>query len=1103
MSIKKAKRNNNTPQRHIRVLVGICTARPYLNRRQAIRETWLSKEVENVHAVFFHGKTEIPTENPADTVELNVPDTYDLLPTKVLAFFRYALEHYDFEWIFKCDDDTYLAMERVVSMLDDNYGLIGDRMLESRGAPSGGAGYFLSRRSIEQLLEQQEDIAQSGPEDLIIGRFASDRLKIPFLASKRLCSSYSQIPRKDNDFVSAHWCSPQKLRTIHAVFSCTPIAICEGIHTHWSDRVLFFSNGLYCRFSTGCTGRWSFNAQGALSLRWDEWRTEILATDGENYVCSGFTLRLVQGELPVRIEENTFTSSDSSLTYGKRVLLFRCHTHWEKCRETLKILKHFNPTLPIYILYGGPRQGESSARKLAAEFAEGFWSYQADEISAHWKWQHGDEMIRAWYEHYGYSVDFSHIYSYEWDILPVAPLEEIYPKFEADAVYMSPLRPFTPSYEKQWAWTANGKWRDSSFMKYMKTHYGVSRPKYCTLGPAVVFSRKFLELSRHLPNLSGVHEEIAIPALAEAFGLPLYDTGIYTHPRNKNQHFWNTTDSIKRTRLQNEVSSVTGMQIFHPVKYIVTLEEVLAWKRIASAQKTNEDVALASTEGGAVAAFRALNTQLYSQFDPTWNFRHNLLRREMRKLNALGRPVHILEWGSGTSTAILCDGLKEGSHVLSIEHDVVYRLGIPEKWRTRLTQKILATQRPYGNSENYVTYPLLKHLQDGIKYDLILIDGRNRADCLAVAALLLADDGVVFLNDAERNIYQCNFPFFQEVNEEKAPESHPSIAVLRKPLCIFDKKEISTFPALLSPSENNAQTSWGICTVTLPRESQPWLRDWIEHHVKAGASKVVVYDNTGSTGSLRPGTVFAGGRLQKTQVSKRGEEYGRLTRHLSDEEISQELRDIAATFPNDRVEIIRWRPRNPRNKQIIHGQVEAYCDFIRRFRDLLTWGTFLDMDEYLYCAPGLTVQNMLAQLAKENPTVGALQLQSWGFECRWGTDGPKNIRDLATCIPAASQFSDKSFVRMSDVTHANIHMNWRFRNDVEKLRANPQDFAFCHYNLSPGELHKAKEYILPRAFLEAPPEPIMRLRTSPPTSIVGEGPLEPMQVDTAKVLQID
>ncbi len=57
-----------------------------------------------------HGKTGWEEE---DTVGLDAPDGYNELPAKVKSFFRYALENYEFEWLFKCDDDTYLELSRL------------------------------------------------------------------------------------------------------------------------------------------------------------------------------------------------------------------------------------------------------------------------------------------------------------------------------------------------------------------------------------------------------------------------------------------------------------------------------------------------------------------------------------------------------------------------------------------------------------------------------------------------------------------------------------------------------------------------------------------------------------------------------------------------------------------------------------------------------------------------------------------------------------------------------------------------------------------------------------------------------------------------------
>ena len=53
------------------------------------------------------------------------------------SFFVYALENYDFEWLFKFDDDTYVDLGRLESLVDDEYDLIGDALVSMRNSPSG------------------------------------------------------------------------------------------------------------------------------------------------------------------------------------------------------------------------------------------------------------------------------------------------------------------------------------------------------------------------------------------------------------------------------------------------------------------------------------------------------------------------------------------------------------------------------------------------------------------------------------------------------------------------------------------------------------------------------------------------------------------------------------------------------------------------------------------------------------------------------------------------------------------------------------------------------------------------------------------------------
>lgn len=158
------------------------------------------------------------------------------------------------------------------------------------------------------------------------------------------------------------------------------------------------------------------------------------------------------------------------------------------------------------------------------------------------------------------------------------------------------------------------------------------------------------------------------------------------------------------------------------------------------------------------------------------------LKIEIDRLNKLNHKIRVLEWGSGMSTVLLCERLKEDSFILSIEHDIEYKLEIPEQYQSRLRQVILPTQKHSGCSKNYVTYPLLGYQEDNKLYDFIFIDGRNRADCLAVASMLLHEEGTAILHDSERRNYQENYPLFGDVQTNKPINSPTLTTFLKKPL---------------------------------------------------------------------------------------------------------------------------------------------------------------------------------------------------------------------------------------------------------------------------------------------------------------------------------
>lgn len=272
-----------------RILVGICTARQHAERRQAIRDTWLSMPAEGVECRFFAGGGD-PLPDEPDVIPLDVADGYDDLPAKVLAFFRHALDTYDFEWLFKCDDDTYVCIERLLELPDGIHDFFGDELLQSRGSPQGGAGYLISRNRVQSLLSA--DLPSTGPEDILIGETAI-RQGAKWISTERLCWGHFRVPRRENRQITSHYCSPDRLRAIHTAFLGTDYREYLVDHAGWTDRLRLHVDGFLNRVGGTCCGRWR-EQDGLLRLGWFDWaEEEVRATNNGGYSGDHMTLRPV------------------------------------------------------------------------------------------------------------------------------------------------------------------------------------------------------------------------------------------------------------------------------------------------------------------------------------------------------------------------------------------------------------------------------------------------------------------------------------------------------------------------------------------------------------------------------------------------------------------------------------------------------------------------------------------------------------------------------------------------------------------------------------------------------------------------------------------
>jgi histo-blood group ABO system transferase len=180
------------------LLIAVLTCEDYRRRADAVRSTW-GRDAKNI--VYVIGRPGGPEEVAGDTLYLDCPDSFEGLTQKTFALCRYARAHFDFDRLFKCDDDTFVnvaALEAAHCPADFFGYVLSDTLwpgwrthkgLRCAGAfrgpwVSGGLGYFLSRRAVSVLagFRDPEILDKEVFEDKAV----SDALRVSGILPARL-----------------------------------------------------------------------------------------------------------------------------------------------------------------------------------------------------------------------------------------------------------------------------------------------------------------------------------------------------------------------------------------------------------------------------------------------------------------------------------------------------------------------------------------------------------------------------------------------------------------------------------------------------------------------------------------------------------------------------------------------------------------------------------------------------------------------------------------------------------------------------------------------------------------------------------------------------
>jgi len=122
----------------------------------------------------------------------------------------------------------------------------------------------------------------------------------------------------------------------------------------------------------------------------------------------------------------------------------------------------------------------------------------------------------------------------------------------------------------------------------------------------------------------------------------------------------------------------------------------------------------------------------------------------------LNNNIKVLEFGSGNSTIYFASKV---SKVYSVEHNKLW-FDIVSKSKP-VNAEILLSKT--DNPDDYLS---VSEKLD-MKFDIIVIDGLHRNDCLINSINFLSQNAVVILDDSERNEYQKGIGFLQSKDFRK------------------------------------------------------------------------------------------------------------------------------------------------------------------------------------------------------------------------------------------------------------------------------------------------------------------------------------------------
>lgn len=205
---------------------------------------------------------------------MDVDDGYWDLPQKSLNMFKHVIDNEEFDYVFKCDDDTYVRLDRLHEISNGN-DFIGNESLnnENDRYASGGAGYLISRDLLSKLVK--EDIPKQGLEDVIFTNLALSH------TNKWSVDNRLYYGQGLEDRITCHWMLPRQMVKTHMEKFTKEIdfKIYNISHPCWEDSIrVHLNSGYFERLNHTDSGIFE-QKNDVIVLKWYDWSPETFQND--------------------------------------------------------------------------------------------------------------------------------------------------------------------------------------------------------------------------------------------------------------------------------------------------------------------------------------------------------------------------------------------------------------------------------------------------------------------------------------------------------------------------------------------------------------------------------------------------------------------------------------------------------------------------------------------------------------------------------------------------------------------------------------------------------------------------------------------------------